>query len=189
MYLEVLCVNFDSKSFAKSDLEIFTRKTAFECKIPKSRTIKNLNIVHHKNETEIHRVNDPCSDKYIPIMSCLLRWKSELRNTLTAIGKFYCKFWLAGEQGRSNLEAILIAQKLLKAREIDQVVEKELTYLFSPRMKPVPVTKEIDYNALEKFIELIHNTPYLSKLSSFDMLPKELPRLCGRRYLSDEHMS
>ena len=145
--------------------------------------------MHHKNETEIHKVNDPCSDDYIPTMSCLLRWQSKLQNASLAIGKFYCEFWLAGEQYRYNLEAILIAQKLHKAREIKQAVEKELTYLFSPRMKPLSTTKEIDYNALEKFIELIHNTPYLSKLSSFDMLPEELARLCGRRYLSDEHMS
>ena len=133
--------------------------------------------MHHKNETEIHKVNDPCSDDYIPTMSCLLRWQSELQNTSMAIGKFSCEFWLAGEQCRYDLEAILIAQKLHKAREIKQAVEKELTYLFSPRMKPVSITKDIDYNALEKFIELIHNTPYL-----FDMLLDELARLCGRRY-------
>ena len=133
--------------------------------------------MHHKNETEIHKVNDPCSDDYIPTMSCLLRWQSELQNTSVAIEIFYCKFWLARKQCRYNLEAILIAQKLHKAREIKQAVEKELTYLFSPRMKPVSITKDIDYNALEKFIELIHNTPYL-----FDMLLDELARLCGRRY-------
>ena len=48
-------------------------------------------------------------------------------------------------------------------------------------MKPVSVAKDIDYNALQKFIELIHNTPDLLKL------PEELVRLCGRRYLSEEH--
>ena len=145
--------------------------------------------MHHKNETEIHKVNDRRSDDYIPTMSCLLRWQSELQNTLVAIGKFYCQFWLAGEQCRYDLEAIFIAQKLHKAREIKEAVEKELTYLFSPCMKPVSITKDIDYNALEKFIEIIHDTPYLSKLSSFDKLPEELARLCGRRYLSDEHVS
>ena len=56
-------------------------------------------------------------------------------------------------------------------------------------MKLVSITKEIDYNTLEKFIELVHNTSYLSKLSSFDILPEELARLCARRYLSDKHMS
>ena len=182
-------LNFDSRRFAKSDLENFTRKTVFECKIPKTATIKNFNIAHHKNETEIHKVNDPCSDDYIPTMSCLLRWQSELQNTLVAIGKFYCQFWLAGEQCRYDLEAIFIAQKLHKAREIKEAVEKELTYLFSPCLKPVSITKDIDYNALQTFIELIHNTSYLSKLISFDMLPEELARLCGRRYLSDEHVS
>ena len=105
-----------------------------------------------------------------------------------AIGKFYCELWLAGEQCRYNLEAILIAQKLHKVREKKRAVEKEITYLFSPRMKPKSTTKEIDYNPLEKFIELIYNTPYLSKLSRFDMLPEELARLCGLRYLVDEHM-
>ena len=101
----------------------------------------------------------------------------------------YIKFWLAGEQCRYDLETILIAQKLHKAREIKQAVEKELTYLFSPRMKPISITKDNDYNTLKKFIGLIHNTPYLSKLSSLEMLPEESARLCGRRYLSDEHMS
>ena len=144
--------------------------------------------MHYKNETEIHKVNDPCSDDYIPTMSCLLRWQSEFKNTSVAIGKLYFKLWFTGEQCRCDLEAFLIVQKLHKAREIKQAVEKELTYLFSPHMKPVSLAKDIDYNALEKFIELIHNTPYLSKLSSF-ALPEELARLCGRRYLSDKHMS
>ena len=69
-------------------------------------------------------------------MSCLLRWQSELQNTSMAVGKFYCEFCLAGKQFRCDMEAILIAPKLHKAREIKQPVEKELTYLFSPRMKP-----------------------------------------------------
>ena len=96
---------------------------------------------------------------------------------------------MAGKQFRYDLKAILIAEKLHKAREIKQAVEKELTYLFSPRMKPISITKDNDYNTLKKFIGLIHNTPYLSKLSSLEMLPEESARLCGRRYLSDEHMS
>ena len=88
---------------AKSDLENFTRKTSFECKIPKTRIIKIFNIVHHKNKTEIHEVNDPCSDDYTPTMGCLLRWQSELQNTSMAIAKFYCEFRLAGEQCRHDL--------------------------------------------------------------------------------------
>ena len=167
-----------------------TLKISLE-KLPLNVKYLKLELEHcdYKNETEIHEVNDPCSDDYIPTMSCLLRWQSELQNTSVAIEIFYCEFWLARKQCRYNLEAIPIAQKLHKAREIKEAVEKELTYLFSPRMKPLSTTKEIDYNALEKFIELIHNTPYLSKLSSFDMLPEELACLCGRRYLSNKHMS
>ena len=97
--------------------------------------------MHHKNKTEIHNVNDPYSNDYIPTMSCLLRWQSEFQNTSGAIGKFYCEFWLAGEQFSSDLEAILITQKLHKAREIKQAVEKELIYLFSAPMKPVSIIK------------------------------------------------
>ena len=63
--------------------------------MPKTR-IKNFNIEHYKNETEIYKVNDPCSDDYIPTMSCLLRWQSELQNASMAIGKFYSEFWLVG---------------------------------------------------------------------------------------------
>ena len=123
-------VSFGSRRFTKSVLENLTRKAGLECKIPKTRTIKNCNIVHHQNETEIHKVNDPCNHDYIPTMSCLLRWQSELQNTLVTKVKFYCGNSLAGEQCRYDLETILITQKLHKAREIMQVkqgLEKELT--------------------------------------------------------------
>ena len=99
--------------------------------------MKNFNVVHDRNETEIHKVNNPCSDDYILTLSCLLRWQSELQNISVVIGKFHCKFWLAEEKCRYDLELILIAQKLHKAREIKQAVEKVLTYLFTPRMIPV----------------------------------------------------
>ena len=56
--------------------------------------------MHYKNETEIHTVNNPCSDDYIPTMSCLLRRQSELQNTSVAMGKLYREFWLAEEQCR-----------------------------------------------------------------------------------------
>ena len=39
------------------------------------------------------------------------------------------------------------------------------------------------------FIELIHNTRYLSQVSSFGMLPEKLTCLCSWRYLTDEHIS
>ena len=106
-------------------------------KMPKTRPIRNFNIVHYKNEAEIHKVNNPCSNDYIPTISCPLRWLWELQNTSVAIEKFYCEFWLAREQCRYNLEAILIAPKLHKTQERKEAVEKEVTYLFSPRLKPV----------------------------------------------------
>ena len=57
---------------------------------------------------------------FIPTMSGLLSWQSDLQNTSVAIGKFYCEFRLAEEQCRYDLEAILIAQNLQKTREIKQ---------------------------------------------------------------------
>ena len=109
--------------------------------------------MHYKNKTEIHKVNNPCSDDYISTMSCLLRRQSEYQNTSIAMGKFYCEFWMAEEQCRYDLEPILIAQKQHMAREIKQTFEKELTYLFIPCMIPVcnPYKKDIDYNALDFF--------------------------------------
>ena len=55
----------------------------------------------------------------------ILQWQWE---------SFIASFGLQGEKCRYDLEAILTSQKLLKAREIKQAFEKELTYLFSPRM-------------------------------------------------------
>ena len=40
-------------------------------------------------------------------------------------------------------------------------------------------------NALKSFI---HNNSYLDKLPLFDMVPEELARAWGRRYLSDKDM-
>ena len=41
---------------------------------------------------------------------------------------------------------------------------------------------------MNAFKSFIHNNSYLDKLPLFDMVPEELARVWGRRYLSDEHM-
>ena len=154
-------LTFTADASLNPALKISLEKLPLNVKFQKLEQLKTLTLcIIRMKQKLIKLTNDPCKDDYIPTMSCLLRWQSELQNTSVAIGRFYCEFCLVGEQCRYDLEAILIAQKLHKAREIKQAVEKELRYLFSPRMKPVSITKDIDYNALEKFIELIHNTPY-----------------------------
>ena len=41
---------------------------------------------------------------------------------------------------------------------------------------------------MNAFKSFIHNNSYLDKLPLFDMVPKELLRVWGRRYLSDEQI-
>ena len=53
--------------------------------------------MHHKNETEIRKVNDLFSDDYIPTISRLLRWQSELQNTSMTIGKILLWVLIGGE--------------------------------------------------------------------------------------------
>ena len=43
-------------------------------------------------------------------------------------------------------------------------------------------------SVLRRFRHLIHDTCHSSTLQEYDMVPGELARLCGRRYLSDDHM-
>ena len=70
-----------------------------------------------------------------------------------------------------KFRTIKIAQKLQKAQEIKQIGKKDILI---KGIKTASVAKYIDYNALEKFIELVHNIFYLSKVSSFDILPDQL---------------
>ena len=148
--------------------------------------IDNFQVVHYKNKQV---VNDPCTENFVPTISTLLRWQSELvKAQEIAADYFFIEFSFAGLKKRFDLSCVMDAQKLHRARECKQAVEKELSFISSSKSIPRSDKKKLDMNALGTFVSLIHEKPYLDQLEVYLMVPEELARLCSKRYLSDEHM-
>ena len=90
--------------------------------------------------------------------------------------------------GAYDIEAVFLAQKLHNARDVKQVVCKELEWFPSTTLIPKSIHISLPVVSINAFKSFIHNNSYLDKLPLFVMVLEELARVKGRRYLSDEHM-
>ncbi|XP_057293143.1 uncharacterized protein LOC130621809 [Hydractinia symbiolongicarpus] len=77
------------RHFGRNELQNFSRKSTFECILPRTRLVSNYNVVHYK---EKQSVTDPCRETAIPTQSLLLRWQSELEKGRIAAEYFYIEF-------------------------------------------------------------------------------------------------
>ena len=87
-----------------------------------------------------------------------------------------------------DIKAVFLAQKLHKARDVKQAVRKELECFSSMTLIPMSIHISLPIVSMNALKSFIHNNFYLDKLPLFDMVPEELVRVWGRRYLSVEHM-
>ena len=175
----------NSHCFSHDELSNYTRRIAFEGKVPKTRSIKtNYTIVSSCSSTSVEFI-DPLKEKTIPSTSDLKKWSTELKKAHT--GSFI-QFNEGGKIVNFNQNTIKTAEQLHAIRDCKDCVERELAFFSSSRNIPRCIVKPIDVEAMTSFRELVHNSGSSNVLEDFDMLPGELARLCGRRYLSDQHM-
>ena len=138
---------------------------------------------------EPFKITDPCKARFIPSQATLNQWQVELNRTSVVVVEAYAieyKFLVSSET--YDLEAVFLAQKLHKVRDVKQAVQKELGWFSSTTLIPNSIHISLSVVSMNAFKSFIHNNSYIDKLPLFDMVPKELLRVWGRRYLSDEHI-
>ena len=132
-------------------------------------------------------ITDPCKSSFIPPQTNLLKWQTELVRANLAKGNYIVEFQLGGLQ-RYDIESIKACIKLHVAREIKQAVTRELNWFSSSLLLPKSVHEQLPVPEINAFKSMIHNHEYLTKLNNLDMLPDELARVAGTRFLSDDLM-
>ena len=137
---------------------------------------------------EPFKITDPCKARFIPPQATLNQWQVELNRTSVAVETYAIEFKFLASSGTYDIEAVFLAQKLHKARDVKQAVRKELEWFSSTTLIPKSIHISLPVVSMNAFKSFIHNNSYLDKLPLFDMVPEELARVWGRRYLSDEHM-
>ena len=170
-----------------SKLKNFTRRETFECSIPRTKVYASYDMVRsHDNML----ITDPCTQPYIPPFSTLLKWQSEIQQLLTSdpTSYHYVEFYYTGVVARFDLCHVKHAQTLHSVRDVKERVEQEVNFLSSTKMVPRCIGKTMDVDALRTFKNYIHNTEHFAMIDEYGMQPGELFRLCGKQYLSDEHM-
>ena len=175
----------ETEFFNHEELHNFARKRAFECYIPRTKIITSYHLVKLQ---EPFKITDPCKARFIPPQATLNQWQVELNRTSVAVETYAIEFKFLASSGTYDIEAVFLAQKLHKARDVKQAVRKELEWFSSTTLIPKSIHISLPAVSMNAFKSFIHNSSYLDKLPLFDMVPEELACVWERRYLSDEHM-
>lgn len=163
-------------------LQSFTRLAAFTCKIPPTRTPKNVTTKRHPSP---YPVETPSKHRCIPPEATLFAWKAELQ-MLNRMSR--SSYTVECEFGSYNLSIVDAAMQLHRAREIRAMVEQEIDWFAESFKSPASVHAIPPRTSLNAFRSSIHNHRYSQILRDFEMDPQELSRLCCNRYLAGDHM-
>ena len=160
----------------------YTRKDAYECKIPKKRSPSDFDVVHSRSEA---RVSDVFREDHIPPYDYLRNWQDQLgQYEKLATGYFYVET----DTKRYDIDSIRNALGLHTARKVKENVSKELDWFSEPYLKPHSVTKEPSTACMNNFKSLLYLSPCGQTIPSLSMDANELAYLCCKRQLSCDHI-
>eukprot|EP00112_Aurelia_sp_Birch-Aquarium-sp1_P024021 Seg740.3 transcript_id=Seg740.3/GoldUCD/mRNA.D3Y31 product="hypothetical protein" protein_id=Seg740.3/GoldUCD/D3Y31 len=163
-------------------LQSFTRLAAFTCKIPPTRTPKNVTTKRHLSP---YPVETPSKHRCITPEATLFAWKAELQ-MLNRMSR--SSYTVECEFGSYNLSIVDAAMQLHRACEIRAMVEQEIDWFAESFKSPASVHAIPPRTSLNAFRSSIHNHRYSELLRDFEMDPQELSKLCCNRYLAGDHM-
>eukprot|EP00112_Aurelia_sp_Birch-Aquarium-sp1_P008138 Seg1893.5 transcript_id=Seg1893.5/GoldUCD/mRNA.D3Y31 product="hypothetical protein" protein_id=Seg1893.5/GoldUCD/D3Y31 len=170
------------RSLSTEQLTSFSRLAAYECKIPKTR--KPSRELFRRYGVAQARTT-PCEHFFIPPKETLLSWKSQLQRARNLSTGF---FYIESDFGLYDLWITNAAEQLHKAREIRKSVKEELDWFSETCRVPNVVDSVPSRPTLNSFRSKIHNRPYNVEIASLRMTPSELAQVCGKRFMSSDHM-
>ena len=174
----------NSRVFDTSLITNFTRKDAYECRIPKIRTPLQYEIKHANKP--LASACDPLSTAFIPPQDLLRHWSDLIRQRQQiAAGTAY----IQSNIGIYDDGAVQTALRLHKALHVKKSVEQEIDWFARSYLKPKSVSSHPSDESLERFKTLIWSTGgYGASIPRIGLSPSELSVLCGNQHLSCDHM-
>ena len=107
----------------------YSRKDAFEFRAPRTKNCGSYNIKLCESET----ITDPSNDIFIPPMSHLLKWQSDLQK---AVKNSLVECYFGGKLVKYDINAVKLALELHEIKDCQNCVEKELAFLQHLRQHP-----------------------------------------------------
>ena len=154
--------------FDQHTIKAFTRRYAASMSLPKVRRVEFEELQFTKDLKNV-KVVDVFNIAYIPPHSDLLIWRSRLRN----MGKDH-NAYIASDHGNFVLENVEYAIKLHDAKSISDCVFQETSWFQNPPKRPHSVSQYPSQDLLERFQDVISNTPSSNFIENLFMKPCEL---------------
>ena len=168
--------------FTRSLINTYTRKDAFECRIPRQRALTHFEFRRY-DTTAV--ACDVFSQATIPPYDYLRNWETELeKRHKLAVGYFYVET----NRERYDLEGIKYALSLHSARKVKENVARELDWLSTPYLRPHSVKKEPSLSCMSNFKSMLYLSPYSEPIENLRMDSREVAFICCRREVSCDHI-
>ena len=183
LFLKALLNQENSRSFDGESILNFSRKDAYECKVPRTR-MPNQHDIRHSNQ--VPSACNPLTQESIPPEDLLKHWSDIIRARQSiAAGYFYMQSSL----GAYDDNAIQIALRLHKASSIKKQVEREVDWFSRPCLAPNSAEEHPNNESLHAFQSLIWSSRgYGNDIPGMGTSPSVLAWLCGNQELSCDHL-
>ncbi len=184
LYFQALLESENSREFTNESLISFSRKDAYECRIPKTRVPQQYHM-RHSNE-EPNDICNPLQQRWIPPADLLRHWSDLIRERANISSSH---FFIESSVGNYDEPAIQMALRLHVASSVKKNVEKEIDWLARNSLKPNSVADCPSIESFDQYKNLIWSSgPYGQIIGHLGMAPDTLASLCRNEYLSCDHM-
>jgi len=170
------------KVFDASSIASYSRKSAYDSKTLRIKAVTNYEI---RNSRDVVSFMSPFESRFLPPLSNLLLWQEEL-SAATRLSSDI--FFIKTDFGNISLDCVKHFITLHKVRSTKINVIQEIDWFNESYLKPKSVQLMPSSCSLNSFKSIITNQDARKLLTEYQMTPNELAMLCGKRYLSGDHM-
>ena len=182
--MQSLLGNENSRSFDAQLIANFSRKDAYECKIPRSRSPNHYEV--RISNQEVPNPIDPLTQRWIPPNDLLRHWQDLIQRRKN-VANGHC--YIETTTGNYSEGSIQTALRLQTANSIKKQVEKEVDWLSGSYLKPNSVDQHPSMESIQRYKSLIWvDGSYGREIPRLRMEVTTLSWLCGNEYLSSDHM-
>ena len=147
------------------------------------RSLPNVELQHSLREVE---TIDVFQSSNIPPINHLLVWQQELSAAERISSNF---FFMKTDYGNISLKEVKHYISLHTVQTIKTAVGQEIDWFNEGYLTPVSISCLPSPAALNCFRSMILNRPASEFVEDLQMTPNELAMLCGKRYLSGDHVT
>lgn len=184
--MQVQFLKQNSRTITPSLIRSFTRADAFECCLPRIKSIRENSCgITAYGEPQTQQLLDAFKMPHIPPERQLIQWKEQITRSVSEEPKYW---YVETTSGKMDLPTIQTLLRFHSAINIKKAVEHELSWFADKFAKPPMVIEHPSASSVAKFQEILYTNRNDEMLQPCSMSPNELSKLCLNRWISDDHI-